>query len=135
MNYLLDINICIYAIKKRPYNVFEKLRSIPIGSVAISAITYAELEYGVEKSSQPQKNRVALLKFVAPFVIVPFTERAAESYGSLRAQLERAGQLIGSMDLLIGSQARAEKLTLVTNNVSEFMKIPDLKIENWVQKI
>jgi tRNA(fMet)-specific endonuclease VapC len=132
MKYMLDTNICIYIIKKKPLQVFDKLKTLPLGNVVISAITYAELEYGVEKSSDPDKNRIALLKFTAPLTIVPFCDKTAVTYGQLRAQLEKSGQIVGPMDLLIGAHAKAEGLILVTNNVTEFQRIPCLKIENWI---
>jgi len=132
MKYLLDTNICIYIIKKKPLSVFEKIQLLQIDDIGISAITLAELEYGVSKSSYPERNELALLKFIAPLEILPFTEKAAKTYGQLRAFLEKAGQIIGTLDLFIGSHAKSENLILVTNNVSEFSRIPDLKIENWV---
>jgi len=135
MKYMLDTNICIYIIKKKPLQVFDRLNKLPLGYVVISAITYAELEYGVEKSSDLDKNRIALLKFTAPLTIVPFSDKAAVTYGQLRAWLEKSGQIIGPMDLLIGAHAKAESLTLVTNNVTEFQRITDLKIENWINAI
>jgi tRNA(fMet)-specific endonuclease VapC len=131
MKYLLDTNMCIYIIKKHPPRVFEKLKSLDIEDVGISAITAAELEYGVSKSSMPEKNRLALTKFTAPLQILPFEEKAAEAYGRLGASLEKTGTVIGSFDLLIGAQAKSENLILVTNNVSEFGGIPGLKLENW----
>jgi tRNA(fMet)-specific endonuclease VapC len=135
MKYMLDTNICIYIIKSKPRRVFTRLKTLSFGDVVISAITYAELEYGVSKSSLPGKNRIALLKFTAPLEILPFFDKAAVTYGQLRALLEKTGQIIGPMDLLIGAHAVAEGLTLVTNNVSEFGRIPDLKIENWVESL
>jgi tRNA(fMet)-specific endonuclease VapC len=132
MKYLLDTNTCIYLIKKKPLSVLKKIQSMRINEIGISAITLAELEYGVSKSSLPEKNKLALLKFVAPLEILPFTARAAQTYGQIRAYLEKSGQIIGSLDLLIISHAKSENLILVTNNVSEFSRISDLKIEKWV---
>jgi len=132
MKYLLDTNICIYIIKKKPLSVFEKIKRLQIDDIGISAITLAELEYGVSESSYPERNELALLKFIAPLEILPFTEKAAKTYGQLQAFLEKAGQIIGTLDVFIGSHAKSEKLILVTNNISEFSRIPDLKIENWV---
>jgi len=132
MKYLLDTNICIYIIKKKPLSVFEKIQLLQINDIGISAITLAELEYGVSKSSSFERNKIALLKFIAPLVILPFTEKAAKTYGQLRAFLEKTGQIIGILDLFIGSHAKSENLILVTNNVFEFSRIPELEIENWV---
>lgn len=132
MKYLLDTNICIYIIKKKPSQVFEKLEALQINDVGISAITLAELEYGISKSTFPEKNKIALIKFLAPLEILPFAEKAAEIYGKIRSYLEKTGSIIGTLDLFIGAHAKSENLVLVTNNVTEFSRIPKLKIENWV---
>lgn len=132
MKYLLDTNVCIYIIKKKPSQFFEKLETLQINDVGISAITLAELEYGISKSMFPEKNKIALIKFLAPLEILPFAEKAAEIYGKIRSYLEKAGSIIGTLDLFIGAHAESENLVLVTNNVTEFSRIPNLKIENWV---
>ncbi len=132
MKYLLDTNICIYSIKKKPFQVFEKLEAHQINDVGISAITLAELEHGISKSTFPEKNKIALIKFLAPLEILPFTEKAAEIYGKIRSYLEKTGSIIGTLDLFIGAHAKSENLVLVTNNVTEFSRISNLKIENWV---
>jgi len=134
MEYLLDTNICIYIIKKKPIEVFEKLRSISIRSVAVSSITIAELEYGVRKSSQPQKNQIALNNFLSPLTVIDFDYQAAIEYGSIRIQLEMKGTPIGSLDMLIAAQAKTLNLTLVTNNGREFERVDGLKVENWLNK-
>ena len=131
MRYLLDTNICIYAIKKKPAKVLERLTSLDPKEVGVSSITVAELEYGVEKSSNPQKNREALINFLAPLTILPFNDKAACHYGDIRAYLEKKGIPIGCMDLLIAAHARSLSLTLVTNNEREFSRVPGLLIENW----
>ncbi|MBL7974025.1 MAG: type II toxin-antitoxin system VapC family toxin [Candidatus Kapabacteria bacterium] len=132
MEYLLDTNICIYLIKKKPEQVFQKFSALAIGSVGVSTITVAELEYGVAKSSNPAKNAVALETFLTPIEIVEFDFRAAEIYGTIRTQLEKAGTPIGPYDLLIASQAISMNIPLVTNNVKEFSRVPMLTVENWV---
>ena len=132
MRYLLDTNICIYLIKKKPLKVLEKLRTLAIADVGISAITLAELEFGVAKSSKPQQNNEALQSFVAPLEILPFDDRAACRYGEIRAHLEKKGQPIGSLDMLIAAHASSLALTLVTNNLREFKKVPGLTAESWV---
>lgn len=132
MKYLLDTNICIYIIKKKPSQIFEKLEALQINDVGISAITLAELEYGISKSTFFEKNKIALIKFLAPLEILLFTEKAAEIYGKIRSYLEKTGSVIGTLDLFIGAHAKSENLVLVTNNVTEFSRIPNLKIENWV---
>ncbi len=132
MRCMLDTNICIYLIKKKPPGVLKKLAEHKISEVGISAITVAELEYGVEKSAQTDKNRDALAEFLAPFEIMPFDERASLEYGRIRAHLERKGTLIGSMDMLIAAHAQSLGVTLVTNNAKEFKRMPHLQVENWV---
>ena len=132
MKYLLDTNICIYIIKQKPPIVLERLQKSEVNEIGISVITLAELEYGVAKSSFPERNKLALVQFLAPFEILPFSETAAAVYGRIRSDLEKSGQIIGPYDLLIGAQALSEKLTLVTNNEREFQRIPGLTIENWV---
>jgi tRNA(fMet)-specific endonuclease VapC len=129
---MLDTNICIYLIKKKPPGVLKKLAEHKISEVGISAITVAELEYGVEKSAQTDKNRDALAEFLAPFEIMPFDERASLEYGRIRAHLERKGTLIGSMDMLIAAHAQSLGVTLVTNNAKEFKRVPHLQVQNWV---
>lgn len=131
MEYLLDTNICIYIIKKRPIIVFDKFRSLSIGSIGISSITLAELQYGIMKSSNPDKNQEALNKFLTPIEILDFGFYATMEYGKIRAELERKGTPIGPLDTLIASHAKSLDLTLVTNNEREFERISGLKIENW----
>lgn len=132
MKYMLDTNICIYLIKKKPAQVFNTFKKLAVGDVAISAITLAELEYGIEKSKYPERNKIALTAFLAPIEIIPFSEKAATTYGKIRANLEKRGKIIGAYDLMIGAHALAEELILVTNNVREFERIPNLSIENWI---
>ncbi|MCB1193421.1 MAG: type II toxin-antitoxin system VapC family toxin [Leptospiraceae bacterium] len=130
--YLLDTNICIYIIKNKPSDVLDIFHSKSILDISISSITVAELRYGAEKSSFPEKNHSALDDFLSPFTIFPFDEVCSTYYGSLRKILENKGQVIGSMDLMIASCALKNNLILVTNNTKEFERIPELKIENWV---
>ncbi|MBN1625678.1 MAG: type II toxin-antitoxin system VapC family toxin [Deltaproteobacteria bacterium] len=132
MHYMLDTDICIYIIKKKPAQVLQRLKKSAISDIAISSITLSELEYGIAKSSQPEQNRAALIGFLAPLEIVHFDEKAAFHYGKIRSLLESEGKMIGAMDLLIASHARSLSLTLVTNNVKEFKRIPKLQLENWV---
>lgn len=132
MDFLLDTNICIYIIKQKPPLVFEKFRSLAIGSVGISSISVAELQYGVMKSAYSVKNREALQQFLTPLEILDFDSKAALYYGQIRTELEKSGTPIGSLDMLIASQALSLDLTLVTNNEKEFKRIANLKIENWV---
>jgi tRNA(fMet)-specific endonuclease VapC len=132
MKYLLDTNICIYIIKKKPENVLKHFKRLKPGSVGISNITVAELYYGVAKSSKPGENSIALEEFLHPLSLLPFTKEDAIEYGKIRADLEIKGEIIGAMDLLIASQAYCNNLILVTNNEKEFNRIEELQIENWV---
>jgi tRNA(fMet)-specific endonuclease VapC len=132
MRFLLDTNICIYIIKNKPPQVLAKFQTLDIYDIGISSITVAELEYGVYKSQRQEQNRVALSQFLIPLEILPFDEQATQIYGRIRAELERQGIVIGSMDMLIASQAISIGLTLVTNNVRELSRIPGLALENWV---
>ena len=131
MKYMLDTNICIYIIKEKPKKVLNKFQSLEIGDICISMITFAELEYGVEKSKYTETNRTALTCFLAPIEILPFNQKEAIKYGEIRATLEKQGNVIGAYDLMIGAHAIAENLTLVTNNEKEFNRISELSIENW----
>jgi tRNA(fMet)-specific endonuclease VapC len=133
MEYLLDTNICIYIIKKNPLFVLEKFFKIPFGNIAISSITYSELQYGIYKSSNPQKNKEALESFVSPLIILDYDFKAGTEYGKIRADLERMGTPIGPLDTLIASHALSLNMTLVTNNEREFSRIKNLKIENWTK--
>jgi len=132
VNCLLDTNICIYLIKKKPLKVLKKLSEYAVSDIGISSITVAELLYGVEKSSLQERNRDALNGFLAPFEIMPFDDLAAEVYGRIRAGLERKGTPIGSMDMLIAAHALSLGVTLVTNNTKEFKRVPHLQVANWV---
>lgn len=133
MEYLLDTNICIYIIKKKPAEVFEKFKNLELGDVGISSITLAELQYGIAKSSSPEKNRDALEKFLTPIEILDFGYEATVEYGKIRAELEQKGIPIGPLDMLIASHAKSLDVVLVTNNVREFERVADLKIENWTK--
>lgn len=129
---LLDTNICIELIRGRSERVLSRLRRRKIGTVGISSITLAELRYGVARSSEPQRNLLALAHFCAPLEILPFDSRAAGMYGDVRAALERVGTPIGPLDTLIAAHALALKVTLVTNNEREFHRVAGLKVENWI---
>jgi tRNA(fMet)-specific endonuclease VapC len=131
MEYLLDTNICIYIIKKKPVEVFERFKNLTIGDIGISTITLAELQYGIEKSSNPEKNREALEKFLTPIEILEYGYNATIEYGKIRAELEKKGVPIGPLDMLIASHAISLDVILVTNNMREFERIPSLKTENW----
>ncbi len=119
-------------INKRPASAIRKIQTKRPEEIAISAITQAELEYGIARSKYPERNRVALLEFLFPFALLDFDQMAAAQYGQIRALLEARGRPIGPMDMLIAAQARSRELVLVTNNEKEFSRVEGLKIENWI---
>ena len=133
MNYLLDTNICVLLIRQKSPQVLTKLTSHPITDIGISAITVAELQYGVQKSSRPAQNQQALDQFLLPLTIISFDENDAVAYGQIRANLEAQGSPIGALDTLIAAQAVQYNLILVTNNVREFGRVPGLAIEDWTK--
>lgn len=133
MKYLLDTNICIYIIKEKPTQVLDKFKTLAPTDVAISSITVAELCYGAYKSQQRAKNQNALNQFFLPLEIVAYDEKATQHYAEIRGELEKKGIVIGAMDMLIASHALSLGITLVTNNVKEFQRIPNLSIENWAE--
>lgn len=136
MNYLLDTNICIYIIKKSPEKVIKKLEAIikaeGKNEIYLSSITVSELYYGVEKSTQVDKNLEALKGFLTPFQVVDFDLRSAERFGQVRSNLEKKGTVIGPYDLQIASVALAHDFILVSNNTKEFERVENLQLENWV---
>ncbi|MCW7471554.1 type II toxin-antitoxin system tRNA(fMet)-specific endonuclease VapC [Leptospira kanakyensis] len=130
--YLIDTNICIYSIKNKPESVVQKIKSIEPYQIKISSITVAELEYGAAKSIDYAKNKNTLIKFLSAFDIIPFTDSDADVYGHIRATLEKKGKIIGPYDLQIAAQAISNNLILVSNNTKEFIRVPNLKLENWI---
>ena len=132
MKYMLDTNICIYAIKRKPKQVFIKLQEHEPEEICISSVTYAELVHGVEKSKAIEKNRLALALLLANIEIMNFDSLAAESYGKVRADLEKNGTPIDPLDMMIAGHAKSLGYTIVTNNTKEFNKVKGLKLENWV---
>ncbi|MBK8071086.1 MAG: type II toxin-antitoxin system VapC family toxin [Ramlibacter sp.] len=131
LRYLLDTNIVIYVIKRRPAEVLAVFNE-HVGQMAISSITLAELIHGAEKSAHMAQNLRVVEDFCSRLDVLPYTPKAAAHYGSIRASLERTGQPIGVNDLHIAAHARSEGLILVTNNEREFSKVPALQLENWV---
>jgi Predicted nucleic acid-binding protein, contains PIN domain len=134
MKYMLDTNICIYAIKHKPDTVIRNFLSHDPEELCISAITYAELMHGVEKSMAVERNRIAMSLFLSPITILQFDERAAEEYGRIKAELEKKGTPIGPMDTLIASHAKSRGLIIVTNNTREFNRVVGLTVEDWTQE-
>ena len=131
MKYMLDTNICIFVIKHKPETVIKRFMEHDPGDICISSITYAELVHGVEKSQAKEKNRIALTLLLVKIQIIPFDSLAAQVYGVVKADLQRKGTLIGPLDTLIASHAKALDLTLVTNNTREFARVEGLKLEDW----
>ncbi len=132
LKYLLDTNIVIYVIKQRPIEVLATFNK-QHNRMAISAITLAELVHGAEKSQLPARNLEVVEDFCSRLITLPYDDTAAYHYGSIRAALEKTGQTIGVNDLHIAAQARSQGLTLVSNNLREFERVPGLLLENWVE--
>ena len=132
MKYLLDTNICIYIINEKPAKVLKKFEQYPVHEFGISSITHAELQYGVAKSTHKETNQNALDEFLLPLTILPFYgERLVACYGEIRSLLEATGRTIGPLDMLIAAHAASLDLTIISNNIKEFSRIPNLKYENW----
>ncbi|MBI2306737.1 MAG: type II toxin-antitoxin system VapC family toxin [Rhodocyclales bacterium] len=131
IRYLLDTNIVIYVIKRRPIEVLSRFNANAT-RMAISAVTLAELMHGAEKSSQRDANLAVVEDFCSRLEVLPYGMKAAQHYGAIRAALERDGQPIGVNDLHIAAHARSEGLVLVTNNLREFERVPALQLENWI---
>jgi tRNA(fMet)-specific endonuclease VapC len=134
MKYLLDTNICIYIIKRKPPEVIQRFKSLLPTEIGVSSITVAELEYGIYKSTDIAKNREALNQFLLPLEVLDFKVESTQAYGQLRADLSLRGLVIGAMDMLIAAQALSQDLVLVTNNTSEFSRISRLRLENWANR-
>ncbi|MBS1230149.1 MAG: plasmid maintenance protein [Proteobacteria bacterium] len=132
LKYLLDTNIVIYVIKKRPLQVLG-IFNRQHGRMAISSITLAELAHGAEKSSDIPRNTAIVEDFVSRLAVLPYDDKASWHYGNIRTVLEQRGQVIGLNDLHIAAHARSHGLTLVSNNLREFERVPGLLLENWVQ--
>lgn len=133
LRYLLDTNICVFIIKDKPAAVRERFAGSRPGEVGLSAVTEAELLHGVYKSVRVEHNLAAVLDFASQLVMVPFDSQVTDTYGRIRAGLEKAGKPIGPLDFQIAATAVAHGLTLVTNNTSEFARVPGLNIEDWTQ--
>ena len=131
LKYLLDTNIVIYVLKRRPPEVHEVFNRNQ-GRMVISAITLAELVHGAEKSQFPSRNLDVIEDFCSRLAVLGYPAGAAHHYGSIRAALERQGRSIGVNDLHIAAHARSDGLTLVTNNLGEFARVPGLLVENWL---
>jgi tRNA(fMet)-specific endonuclease VapC len=133
MRYMLDTNICIYAIKHKPEKVFNKLQEVDPEDVCVSSVTYAELVHGVEKSAAVEKNRLALLMLLANIEILNFDVDAADCYGKIKADLDKKGTPIDPLDMMIAGHAVSMGYAVVTNNVKEFSRVQGLILENWTE--
>lgn len=132
--YLIDTNMCIYAIKRKPEKVFDTIKKKSKDGLFVSSLTIAELEFGVQNSERKAKNRLALLKFLALFNILNFDESDAIEFGRIKVQLRRKGSIVGPIDMLLAAQAISKEMIFVTNNVKEFNRIEGLKIEDWSKR-
>lgn len=129
--YLLDANIVIYIRQKRPEAVLRRFARLRPGEAGISVIAYGELLYGAAKSAQRQLALERLHELVQVLPALPLPQNAAEAYGTIRAELETKGEMIGNNDLWIAAHALASGLILVTNNEKEFRRVRGLKVQNW----
>ena len=132
MKYLLDTNICIYA-QNRNAAILSHIKEAWQDGIAISAITLAELEYGVQHSGAPERNAIALAKFLSIVEVLPFDSSAAIEYGDICSTLRKNGITIGTMDMLIAAHGRSEKLTVVTHNTREFERVDGLQLADWYE--
>jgi tRNA(fMet)-specific endonuclease VapC len=130
-HYMLDTDIASYVMKGTEPKVLRKLQTVPMSDVCISAITHAELAYGVAVSPNPTRDQSRLDVLLRHIQVLDYPAAAAAHYGQIRAALKKAGAMIGSNDLLIAAHARALELVLVTNNAREFKRVPHLKQQNW----
>lgn len=133
--YLLDVNICIFAINKKTPQLINTINKKSKHDIYISSLTIAELEFGVENSQYVEKNRVALLKFISLFRILPFDDEDAVCYGKLKTKLKKKGEIIGPIDMLLAAQALSKDLIFVTNTADESSRVDGLKIEDWSKEL
>jgi tRNA(fMet)-specific endonuclease VapC len=131
LKYMLDTNIVIYVMKRKPIEVLGKFNANST-RMAMSVITLSELFHGAENSTRVSENLLAIEDFVSRIEVLQYTPKASQHYGSIRGVLEKRGQMIGVNDLHIAAHARSEGLTVVTNNTDEFIRVPSLMVENWV---
>ena len=133
LKYLLDTNIVIYVIKRRPIEAMGVFNE-NAGRMAISAVTLSELFHGAEKSARVAQNLAVVEEFASLLEVLPYSAKASQHYGAIRAALEKVGRPIGVNDLHIAAHARSEGLTLVTNKLGEFKRVPGLLTENWLRR-
>jgi len=133
MLYMLDTNICIYLIKRRSDALLNRIRMFRTGEIGVSVVTVAELQYGVSKSENKERNQAALEAFLLPLDTADFTVDVAVNYGQIRAELERQGRPIGPLDTMIAAHALSLDVPLVTNNTREFERVTELRVEDWTK--
>ena len=133
IKYLLDTNICIYIMNRRPIEIIHKFKQFNVGEIGISTITVSELQYGAVKSDNPKLNVQRVEEFLVPLELIPYDLNAANFYGEIRYNLEKRGQVIGPLDMLIAAHALSNHIILVTNNEKEFQRVNNLRIENWIK--
>jgi tRNA(fMet)-specific endonuclease VapC len=134
MQYLLDTNSCVALIRQRSPEILNRLHQHQLPDIAISTITIAELQYGVQRSRNIQQNQYALDQFLIPFSFLAFDDAAAQAYGTIRTFLEAQGTPIGPLDTLLAAQSVAHALIFVTNNTNEFARVPHVRIEDWTKR-
>lgn len=130
---MLDTNTCIALIKRKPAHALQKFSDYQVGDIGVSAVTLAELRYGVSKSQHQAKNQTALDEFMLPLEVAAFDEQATAAYGVLRATLEKRGTPIGPLDTMIAAHALSLGVALVTNNTREFNRVPELTVVDWIK--
>jgi len=130
---MLDTNTCIALIKRKPVHTLQQFSEYQVGDIGISAVTLAELRYGVSKSQHQATNQAALDEFIMPLEVAAFDEPATDAYGELRAALEKQGTPIGPLDTMIAAHALSLGVTLVTNNTREFNRAPKLAVVDWIE--
>ena len=128
--YMLDTNICIYLIKRQPESVARRFAQCRLGDVVMSAITYAELAYGVAAAADPQRAQAALADLIEDIPVLPFDTAAGDAYGPIRLATRESKK--DHLDKLIAAHAVAADVTLVTNNTRDFARYPGLRVENWL---
>ncbi len=133
LKYMLDTNMVIYVIKRRPLEVLNMF-NLNIGRMCVSSITVGELYYGAEKSAYPERNLSVIDDFLSRLKVVDYTPQNAAHYGNIKAELSKQGNLIGENDLHIAAHARSEGLILVSNNLREFERVSGLITQNWIKE-
>jgi len=133
IKYMLDTDICSYIMREKPLEVLRRFDALEMEQFSISVITYAEFMFGIENSPNSKKHRATVEKFILHVDILPWDQSAAQHYGQIRVDLQKQGNPIGAMDMMIAAHARANKRTLITNNEKHFSRVSKLKIENWTE--